>query len=155
MTATMSRIRSFTEAQQIADGAGNVAVTRFEMVRPDRLRLRTADGTEAMIIGRTQHIRSPGAPWVTRTLPDAFDVDSYLRSYTGGAQAVTRGAEVPCDDEPCAVVLWDAPGGTTGFAAWVGLRTFRMHRLLMLAPSHYMTSHFTDFNADLRIEPPP
>jgi hypothetical protein len=30
-----------------------------------------------------------------------------------------------------------------------------MHRLLMLAPSHYMTSHLTDFNADLRIEPPP
>lgn len=155
MTAsTMFQLRSWREAQQIADGAGNVVVSWFDLVHPNRLRYRTSGGTEAIIIGQTQYIRDAGGPWETRTLPTTFRVDDYLRAYLADTQAAVRGREMPCDDEPCAVVLWEAPGGSAAFAGWVGLRTYRMHKLLMSAPSHFMTSRLTDFNADLRIRPP-
>jgi len=154
MWSTMLQLRSWREAQQMTDGAGNVATSWFDFVHPNRLRYRTATGTEAVIVGQTQYIRVNGGPWETRTLPNPFWVDDYLRSYIGSAQGVMRGPEMPCGEETCALVLWEAPGGSAAFAAWVGLRTYRMHKLLMSAPSHFMTSRLTDFNADLRIRPP-
>lgn len=154
MTSAMFQLRSWREAQQITDGAGGVVMTWFDLVHPNRLRYRTATGTEAVIIAQTQYIRVNGGPWETRTLPTAFWVDDYLRAYLVDTQAIVRGREMPCDDERCAVVLWEAPGASAAFAAWVGLRTYRMHRLLMSAPSHFMTSRLSDFNADLRIRPP-
>jgi methionine-rich copper-binding protein CopC len=38
--------------------------------------------------------------------------------------------------------------------AVIGMRTFRVHRLLMVAQGHYMTSRIADFNAPLRVEAP-
>ncbi len=154
MASTMFQLGSWREDQQITDGAGNVARSWFELVHPDRLRYRTSGGTEAVIIGQTQYLRVNGGPWQTLTLPNAFSVNNYLRSYIDSPQEVVRGREAPCDDERCAVVLWEAPSASAAFAAWVGLRTSRMHKLLMIAPSHYMTSRLTDFDADLHIRPP-
>jgi len=153
MAATMSRLGSWRETQQITDGVGNVALAWLDLVPPDRLRSRTADGTETVIIGQQQYIRVRGGTWETRTLPTPFRVDDYLRAYLS-AQTVVRGRPMPCDDEPCNVLLWEAPGGNAAFAGWVGLRTHRMHKLLMSAPAHFMTARVTDFNADLRIRPP-
>jgi len=154
MTSAMSRVRSWREAQQLTDGAGNVATSAFDLARPDRLRYRTAEGTEAVIIGRTQYLRSGGSPWEVRALSEAFTVDSYLGAYTAGAQAIALGRQMPCEDEACAVVLWEAPGGSAAFAALVGRQTHRLHRLFMAAPSHYMTVRLSGFNADVRIAPP-
>jgi hypothetical protein len=73
------------------------------------------------------------------------------------AQAVARGRSEPCEDEPaetCQVLLWQNPSATANFAAWVGTQHHMIHRILMVAPAHYMTLRVTDFNAALRIEPP-
>jgi copper transport protein len=154
MTSTMFQLRTWREAQQITDGAGNVAMTWFEFVHPDRLRYRTATGTEAVIIGHAQYIRSGAGPWEARTLADAFWVDGYLGSYFEGAQDSILGRQISCDREDCVVVFWEAPAQSAAFAAWVGLQSHRMHRLMMVAPSHYMTARLSDFNAALSIAPP-
>ncbi|MDR7452608.1 MAG: CopD family protein [Armatimonadota bacterium] len=153
MASTMFQLGSWRETQQITDGAGNVTVSWFDVVHPNRLRYRTAEGTEGVIIGRQQYLRVKGGAWETRTLPTPFRVDDYLRAYLT-AQTVLRGREMPCDEEPCVVLLWETPGGSAAFAGWMGLRTSRLHRLLMSAPAHFMTARFTHFNTGWRINPP-
>jgi hypothetical protein len=60
---------------------------------------------------------------------------------------------MPCGDETCQVVLWEWDR-TTGFAALIGARTARVHRIEMLAPGHFMTVDYTDFNGQIRVVAP-
>ncbi|MGH8555173.1 MAG: hypothetical protein ACREUD_06360, partial [Gammaproteobacteria bacterium] len=56
------------------------------------------------------------------------------------------------DGQP--TILWDTPGGSAALAAWVGSTTRRIHRIMMVGPSHYMTLSVGDFNAALQIRAP-
>ncbi|MGQ0568739.1 MAG: copper resistance CopC/CopD family protein [Armatimonadota bacterium] len=149
----MARVTTWRQVEQITDGSGGVAFTSFELVRPDRLRLRASGGPETVIIGTTQYQRTGTGPWERTTLQRAFSVESPLLG-TGRAEAVLQGRQASCDVEACRVILWEAPGRTAAFAGWIGGDSRRLHRLMMIAPSHYMTGRLTDFNARLTITPP-
>jgi copper transport protein len=151
---TAARVRTWREREQIADGVGGVAVTELELARPDRLRFRTGGGTEAVIIGATRYLRTTGGPWETDTLPTPVSVEGPFTAYLDEPQGAALGRGGRCGEEPCRVVLWRSPGGTAAFAAWVGEQTLRIHRLLMVAPAHYMTAEAFDYDAPLDIRPP-
>jgi len=147
-------VRTWREVEQITDGAGGVSVTTFELVRPDRLRLRTSAGSEEIIIGAARYSRDAGGPWQRDSLPDPIHLEGPYVAYLKNPAAATLGRRASCGAEACRVVMWQTPGGGAAFAAWIGLRSHRVYRLLMSAPDHYMTSSVFDLNRPLTITPP-
>ncbi|MDR7536685.1 MAG: copper resistance protein CopC, partial [Armatimonadota bacterium] len=150
--AAMAAVSAWREEEHLTDGAGGAATTWYEVRPPDRLRLRTAGGAEVVVIGRRQYVREPGRPWIARDLTGLGPIEG-VRAYLRGAQSARLGRQLPCGEETCQVVVWDAPGRTAAFAAWIGT-DFRIHRLLMAAPAHYMTLRTYDLGASIRIDPP-
>ncbi len=148
------RIRTWREAEQITDGSGGVTVTDLQMVKPDRVHYRTASGAEAIIIGATRLYRQGGGSWERDTMPSPITLLGPYVSYMQDATAVALGRSGSCDGEPCRIVMWELPSSNASFAAWVGLETFRIYRLSMTAPFHYMTTQALDLNTPLRIAPP-
>lgn len=151
-TRTMAQFRTWREVQQITDGAGGVVVTWYEAQKPDRLRYRTSSGTEGILIGSTRYLRAGDGPWQRDTLPQPLILQGPLQPYTQGAEGIVQGREIPCEEGACRIVLWEA--GNASFAAWIGEGSHRLHRLLMVAPSHYMTLDSLVPGAQVRVAPP-
>ncbi|MDQ7859386.1 MAG: copper resistance protein CopC [Armatimonadota bacterium] len=151
--AAMHRLRAWREVEQIADGAGGMGVAHLELVRPDRMRVRTSAGTEVIFIGTARFLRDAGGAWRLETLARPVPVEGALQ-YLVDAQGVVLGRTGACGGEDCQVVLWEAPGRAAAFAGWIGTRTLLVHRILMVAPSHFMTATLGDFDAPIRVEPP-
>ena len=57
-------LRSLVYEESLASSPRNRAVTRFEMVAPDRLAYRIKGGQQAVVIGAHRWDRSPGGRWV-------------------------------------------------------------------------------------------
>ncbi len=154
---TSDSLRAWREVQQLTDGFGGVDVTAVEFLRPDRLRYRSSTGgTEGVIIGANRYQRTDTGPWEKEVLSQPITVSGPTQ-YLKNAQAITRGRSEPCEDDPaetCQVLLWQSPGGSASFAGWVGTRAHVIHKVLMVAPAHFMTLRVSDFNAPLQIEPP-
>jgi putative copper export protein len=145
-------LRSWRERLQLADGTGGVALTTFAIQAPDRMHYRTPEGTEAIVIGRTRYFRTGLDSWEQDTIAEPFTAQgplAYLREMRG----TSLGRRMPCGDEICRVVLWEW-GRTTGFAALIGAQTARVHRIVMVAPGHFMTVDYTDFNGQIRVDAP-
>src|SRR5438093_1453799 len=151
---TASRVRTWREREQITDGSAGVTVTDLEMMKPDRVHYRTAGGAEAVIIGVTRLYRQGGGPWERDMLPSAIVLLGPDVSYLNNATAISLGRMGRCDEERCRIVTWTLSSGNASFAAWIELDTFRIYRLYMAAPFHYMTTQAFDLNAPLRINPP-
>src|SRR5437016_968652 len=151
---TASRVRTWREREQITDGSAGVTVTDLEMMKPDRVHYRTAGCSGAVIIGVTRLYRQGGGPWERDMLPSAIVLLGPYVSYLNNATAISLGRMGRCDEERCRIVTWTLSSGNASFAAWIGLDTFRIYRLYMAAPFHYMTTQAFDLNAPLRINPP-
>jgi copper transport protein len=150
--AAMTSLRAWRETEQITDGAGGVVVAHVELVRPDRMRIVTSAGAEAVFIGATRWLREP-AGWRQETLARPVSVEGTAQ-YLRGAEAIAMGRPAACEGEPCRVILWEAPGRAAAFAGWIGADSRRIHKILMVAPQHYMTGHLSDFNGPIRVEAP-
>jgi copper transport protein len=151
--AAMHRLRAWREVEQIADGAGGLGAAHLELVRPDRMRVRTSAGTEVIVIGTARFLRDAGGAWRLETLARPVPAEGALQ-YLANAQAAVLGRTGACGGETCQIVLWEAPGRTAAFAAWIGTGSLLVHRILMVAPSHFMTATLGDFDAPIRVEPP-
>jgi hypothetical protein len=149
----MSGLRAWREEEQITDGLGSALVATVELVRPDRMRIRTTGGAEVVFVGPTRYLREGPAAWKVETLARPIAVEGVLQ-YLKGAESVVTGRPASCEVEPCRVVLWEAPGRRAAFAAWIGDHTHRIHQIMMVAPQHYMTGHIGDFDAAIRIDAP-
>jgi len=115
---------------------------------------RTAGGAEAVIIGVTRLYRQGGGPWERDTLPTPIVLLGPYVSYLNDAAAISLGRIGRCGEERCRVVTWTLSSGNASFAAWIGLDSFRIYRLYMAAPFHYMTTQAFDLNVPLRISLP-
>src|SRR5205809_773127 len=151
---TASRVRTWREREQITDGSAGVTVTDLEMMKPDLVHYRTAGGAEAVIIGVTRLYRQGGGPWERDTLPSPIVLLGPYVSYLNDAAAISLGRIGRCGEERCRVVTWTLSSGNASFAAWIGLDSFRIYRLYMAAPFHYMTTQAFDLNVPLRISLP-
>jgi uncharacterized membrane protein len=151
--ARMAEVRGWREVEQVTDGAGGTVIARIELLRPDRLRIRTSSGTEAILIDTTRYVKEGSGAWRRETLSRSIAAEGALQ-YLRDAESVVFGRQAPCETEACRVVLWEAPGRAAAFAAWIGAESRLIHKVLMVAPQHYMTAHLRDFNAPIRIEAP-
>lgn len=150
--SAMTALRSWREVEQITDGAGGLVVAHVEVVRPDRMRVVASTGAEAVFIGTTRWLRGTGG-WRQETLARPFTAEGVLQ-YLRGAQSVAMGRSAVWDGVPCRVVLWEGPNGAAAFAGWIGTDSRRLHKVLMVAPQHYMTGHLRAFNSLIKIEAP-
>lgn len=148
----MEAVRTWRETEQITDGAGNVVVTRYTYQRPDRLAFESSSGLQGVLVGKDRFVRTDRG-WQRDTLPEPFTARG-LAVYMQNPLRAALGREEPCPGESCQVLLWDSSDGVTSFAAWVGVRTHRVYKLLMWAPGHAMTSVLEGFNAALQVVPP-
>ena len=146
-------LRSWREDEQSTDDRGNVILTQTEFQPPRRLRYRTSSGLEGIIIGPAHYVRSGGGPWRQDTAMQTRSFDGAV-AYLGGAQHAILGRRAPCPDDDCRVVLWDDPGGTAGFAGWIGISSGRLTRLLMIARGQYMTLEISRVDAPIQIDAP-
>ncbi len=152
-TQTMDRLTAWRQIEQITDGVGGGVSSRYEWVRPDRLRL-VSSGNEVVIIGGTRFQRIGSGQWEQATLQQPLVVAGALRAFAAAPQPTALGRRDRCAEEECQVLLWEAPGGSATFAAWIGLDSRRAYKLVMIAPSHYMTLRFADFDTPIRIVAP-
>ena len=74
--------------------------------------------------------------------------------YLEQVETAALGRTEPCKSEQCQIVLWTAPGQAALFAGWIGLRTMQVHRLLMVAPVHFMSAELLGVNMLVQIIPP-
>jgi copper transport protein len=149
--AVTGRLKAWRERQELTTGPGEAVVTDFAVRPPDRLRYRTSTGAEAIIIGADRWTRDAGGRWEHDTLLRPVPAEGPL-SYLNLATRAARGRQDPCAGERCQVVLWEGAGAR--FAGWIGLSSGRAHRLMMVAPAHFMTLRWSDFNAPITIAPP-
>jgi copper transport protein len=142
---TMSGLRAWREVEQISDGSGGGLLTIREIVTPNRFRLRTSTGEEIVVIGTTQFVRTGVASW-SRGVLSRPPAGLGVLGYTDSAEGITYPRDARCDEEPCRIVLWDAPGGSASLAAWIGVDSRRIYRVMMIGPAHYMTLRSQDHN---------
>ncbi|MDR7418204.1 MAG: copper resistance protein CopC [Armatimonadota bacterium] len=148
-----SRVRTWREVQQLTDGAGSVYLTWVEAESPDRQHFRTSTGVEVVALGAVRYQRSGGGPWKRYEFASPVPVEGPIY-FLRGARDVRLGRTGQCEGEPCRVLFWASPDRGAKFAAWVITGTARIHRLLMLEPTHYMTLQYADLNAPIRIREP-
>ena len=146
-------IGSWRQSEQITDGNGNAVATRYAFSVPDRVQYETSSGGEAVIVGTTRYTRE-GGDWRMDRLPAPIPVRGPYVEYLRGAEQPVFGRRDLCGGEPCRVVFWQIPPAQARFAAWIGLRSLVIYRLLMVAPQHYMTATAFDFNVAVSIVPP-
>ncbi|MDR7400249.1 MAG: CopD family protein [Armatimonadota bacterium] len=152
VAARAARFDTWREVQQVSDGAGGVEVAQYEFAKPERMRYRTASGLEVVVVGTARFVRKNAGPWRRETLAEPLSVRGPLNPYIQAAEGVVLGRSLPCEGESCRVVLWETGAGR--FAALVGERSRRLHRLFMVAPSHFMTLHSLGPGVNVRIRPP-
>jgi copper transport protein len=150
---TGARLRAWRETEQITDGNGGVVVTHYEAVPPDRMRYQTSGGTEVIMIRDKRYDRSDHGTWEQVPLTPPLTV-SGPAVYFREAEHAALGRRSPCDQEVCQIVFWDLSGSSTAFAGWIGTQTGRAHQVLMVAPSHYMTLQYRDFDVQFQISAP-
>ncbi|HET6782119.1 MAG TPA: CopD family protein [bacterium] len=152
--STLAAARTWSTVEQTTDGTGNGIVTVFEAAQPDRLRYRTSSNVEGIIIGVRRYQRQAGGGWEQDTLPSPPAISGPFVPYLGQIGAAIMGRSERCGSEACQVVLWETAEPGASFAGWIGLDTLQIHRLLMVAPSHFMTAELRGVNLPITITPP-
>jgi len=152
--ATLEAVQTWSTVEQTTDGTGNVVVTMFEGAQPDRLHYRTSSNVEGIIIGSRRYLRQGDSAWKQDMLPTPLAISGPFVPYLGQTGAATMGRSEQCGSETCQVVLWETVEPQASFAGWIGLKTLRIHRLLMAAPLHFMTAELRGVNLPIKITRP-
>jgi hypothetical protein len=143
---SMRSLSSYAYRERLSSGVGMAVTSDFAARAPDRLRLRTSSGSQAVIIGKTRWDRL-GARWERSPFP-GLSTRTFMWDGAHNARVVGSAADgarvlAAFDSEP--VPAWFrltvAPDG-------------RVHEAEMIAPSHFMVQGFSRFNDPIRIEPP-
>lgn len=153
---TMRSLASVQEHERITSGPGSVAVTRYALRAPDRLRYAVEGGAQTIVVGDSAWYRTPdlgqwqrrqfgsGVPFRTRSwfrwTPYADRVQ-LLRRWKGRRG---RRAEVAVYDS--ATPVW--------YRLRVGLPSHRVKAVRMIAEGHFMTQRYFRFDRPVSIEPP-
>ncbi len=152
----MRSLGSMREHERITGGPGSLAVTRYALLAPNRLKYAVDGGVRAIVVGASAWYRAPelgrwqrrpfgaGMPFRTRTwfrwTPYADRVQ-LLRRWTGRGGAR---AEIALYDG--ATPVW--------YRLWLDLPSHRVRRVRMIADGHFMTQRYFAFDRPVSIEPP-
>lgn len=143
---TMDSLHSFRFSERLTSGRGGVT-TAFDVQAPNRLRFRTDDGFRSVIIGKTRWDYRGGrwerGPFPGLTLPQLlmWNQAGHTRIVGRRPNGVTELAAFGVQPVPAWFRVAVAPTGLVVDAE-------------MIAPSHFMTHRYSDFNKRFTIKPP-
>jgi hypothetical protein len=150
-TAAYRRLRTLVIHERLASDVTHALTTVYRAAAPNRLRLTSSTGTQAIIIGSRRWDRTPGQPWresqqspIRSVIP--FWVTTPVNPYLLGSDTVAGRAVW--------VVSFVTPQVPAWFTAWIDKKTHRTLELRMTAAAHFMHHRYGPFNAPLRISPP-
>jgi copper transport protein len=153
---TMAGLDSLREVEAVTSGPGSFARADYRLRAPDRFAYVTNGGTESVVIGKRQWLRTRESTWrATRYAGGGpgFRTRGWFR-WTPYAQHV-RLVRVSTDQgRPVAELALMDPGTPVWLRLTVDLATMRAVRERMIAQAHYMTRRYLAFNEPVRIRPP-
>ena len=143
---TMDGLRSFRFSERLSSGRAGIT-TALEVQAPDRLRLRSANGFQSVIIGHTRWDYHDGS-WERGPFPGLTVADLLMWNKATNVRVVGRRSNGVTE--------------LTAFAlrpvsAWFRLAvepTGRVAEAEMISPSHFMVHRYSDFNGRVAIKPP-
>jgi copper transport protein len=153
---TMAGLSSLREVEAVTSGPGSFASTDYRLRAPDRFAYVTNGGTESVVIGKRQWLRTRGSAWrVTRYAGGGpgFSTRSWFR-WTPYAQEVRLlGVSTDHGRRLAELALMD-PGTPVWLRLTVDLATMRAVRERMIAQAHYMTRRYFAFDQPVGIRVP-
>ncbi|MDI3341260.1 MAG: copper resistance protein CopC [Sphaerobacter sp.] len=152
---TMNRLQSLREHNELTSG-GPVVTTEFTYAAPDRMRAvidAPSGRRETIAVGDRRFDREGDGPWQETPWPSGrYQWPRF--AFTATATEVTVLGQETIDGVDCFVVALRDSAANARFRLWIGTEDHLIHRLVMMATGHYMTSVYRDFNAPLPIEAP-
>jgi len=149
----LERLRAIRQRDALADGAGGLILSTAEYAAPDRFHLVTGEGEESIAVGGAQAFRRGADPWRAARRSAPFRYPTYRDNYEG-ATAQRLGHEALLGDVPTRLLTFFVARDRAWYAWWVGRDDGLLHREVMIAPSHYMTSVLDRFDAPADIAIP-
>lgn len=148
----MEALRSVRQHDVLADGAGGLIVSTAEYAAPDRFRLTTEEGDELIAVGAAQVFRRPDESWRETRRSSPFHFPTYRANYEGaigqriGREETLQTSQPGSFPVPARVLSFYVPRDRARYCWWIARDDGLVHREVMIAPSHYMTSRLEAFN---------
>ncbi|MGH2800751.1 MAG: hypothetical protein ACRDM0_24405, partial [Thermoleophilaceae bacterium] len=153
---SMAGLDSLREVEAVTSGPGSFARTDYRLRAPDRFAYVTNGGTESVVIGKRQWLRTRGSAWRRTRYAGGgpgFRVRGWFR-WTPYAQEVRLlGVSTDRGRRLAELALMD-PGTPVWLRLTVDLASMRAVRERMIAQAHYMTRRYFAFNDPVSIRPP-
>lgn len=149
---TMNGLQSAREHQVIDGGAGNTLGVTYTYVAPDRMRVADDSGIE-IVAALGQRYERREDQWQVAPWPDPRGFTWPTYSYANLTTDIRLLRIEDLDGRPHFVVAF-ADGQGIRYTFWIDTGTYLISRERMLAPGHYMSATFSDFNGALSVEPP-
>jgi hypothetical protein len=150
-TAAYRHLRTLVTHERLASDPAHTLTTVYRAVAPDRLRLTSSSGAQAIIVGDRRWDRTPGRPWRTSSQEPIRSVIPWWVTtpvephLLGGGRVAGR---------PVWVVSFVTPQVPAWFTIWIDKRTHRTLELRMTAAAHFMHHRYGPFDAPLTVSPP-
>jgi len=153
---TMRALASVREHERITSGPGSLAVTRYALQAPDRMRYVVEGGGRVVIIGRTEWRRDADLVQWRRGRYGAglpFRTRSWFRwsPYAESVQLLRRWSS---SRGPRAEIAVYDPATPVWLRLLLDLRTDRVLRARMIAAGHFMTTRYFAFDRPVQIAAP-
>jgi hypothetical protein len=153
---TMSKLGRLREVEAVTSGPGSFARTDYRLRAPDRFAYVTNGGTESVVIGKRQWLRTRGSAWrVTRYAGGGpgFSTRGWFR-WTPYAQEVRLLGVTTNHGRGLAELALMDPGTPVWLRLTVDLTTMRVVRERMIAQARYMTRRYFAFDYPVSIRVP-
>ncbi|HEX6971865.1 MAG TPA: hypothetical protein VF234_06570, partial [Limnochordia bacterium] len=149
----MAGLLSVRIHETLSDGI-QTGETWYWHVAPDRVKAQVSGGTsELRIIGRDRWVTTDGENWEHDRLAEPVRVPD-VSSYTAQATEIHVLGRQRLDGHDHFVVAFRYGDSATRFKVWIDTESYRMRRLEMIYPRHYMVWRFDQFDAPVAVTPP-
>lgn len=152
----MNGLRSLREHNELGNGGAPV-VTEFRYAAPDRMHSIVQTPTvrrETIAIGDRRFDREGSGPWQESPWPAPGGYRWPAFDFASSATEVSVLGREEIDGVDCFVVAFLDPASGARFRLWIGTTDYLIRQQVMMAPGHFMTSVFSDFDAPVTIEEP-
>ncbi len=153
--ATMRRLRSVRQVEEVTSGPGSFARTTYRLRAPDRMAFRTDRGVETVVAGSRQWFRARRGAYEAGPYGAGlrFSTRSWFRWTVYGRSVRLLGVRGRGASREAELALFDE-----GTPAWirltVDLRTLRVTREQVISAGHLTRSRYRAFDRPVRIVTP-
>lgn len=153
--ATMRRLRSARQVEDVTSGPGTLARTSYRLRAPDRFAFATGRGVQTVVIGTQQWVRTAASPWQRTSFGSGigFSLRQWFRWTVFATHVRVLGSRAVGASRRTELALMDP-----ATPAWVRLsideRTGRVLQERMITQQHFTRSRFEHFDRPERIDAP-